>query len=66
MFNTIDYPYPQIDVPDKVKIMKVKVFNLMPRVNETRFLFQHEPCECKFGLNNIAYNSRQKLNHDKF
>ena len=27
--------------------MNVKVFNSMSGVNETRFLVQHEACECK-------------------
>ena len=35
--------------------MNVKVFNLMSRVNETKFLVQHEWCECKCGLNESVY-----------
>ena len=46
-YNTIDDPYAQIFVPDKVKNMNEKIFNLMSRVNETRFLVQHESFECK-------------------
>ena len=70
-FNTIDDPYAQIYpnfqicVPDKVKIMNVEVFNLMPKVNETRLLVQHESSDCKFRLNKSVYNSRKKLNQDK-
>ena len=41
---------------DKVKNMNVKVFHLMSRGNETRFLVQHESCECKCRLNESAYN----------
>ena len=44
---TTDDPYAQIFIPDKVKNMNEKVFNLMSRVNETRFLVQHESFECK-------------------
>ena len=40
--TTIDDPYARICVPNKVKNMNVKVFNLISRVNETRFLVQHE------------------------
>ena len=29
-------------VPNKVKHMNVKLFNLRPKVNETNFLVQHE------------------------
>ena len=46
-YNTTDDPYAQIFIPDKVKNMNEKVFNLMSRVNETRFLIQHESFECK-------------------
>ena len=45
--------------------MNVKVFNSMSRVNETRFLAQHESCECKCGLNKSVCNSKQKWNHNE-
>ena len=41
-YSTIDDPYARVCVPDKVKSMNVKVFNLMSEVNETRLLVQHE------------------------
>ena len=44
--------------------MHVNVFNLMSKINETRFLIQHELCKCKCGLNENLYNSRQKWNHE--
>ena len=34
--NNINYPYARICVPDIVKNLNVKVFNLMSRTNETR------------------------------
>ena len=34
--NHINYPYAKICVPDVVKNLNVKVFNLMSRTNETR------------------------------
>ena len=43
-WSTIDDSYARVCVPDKVKNMNVKVFNLMLGVNETRFLIQHESC----------------------
>ena len=49
-------------VPNKVKNMNVKVFNLMSGVSETRFLVQHESCECKCGLNESVCNSKQNWN----
>ena len=39
--------------------MNVKVFNLMSRVNETGFLVQHKPSECKCRLNASVY-AKQK------
>ena len=38
----------------------------MLRVNEPRFLVQHESCQFKFRLNENVYNTKQKWNHDKF
>ena len=45
--------------------MKVKVFNLMSRVNETSFEVQHESCKCKCTLNGNLSNSERKWHHDK-
>ena len=46
-WNTIDNTYDQVGVLNKVKQINVTVFNLMSVVNETRFLVQHQSCECK-------------------
>ena len=51
----------KICVPDKVNILNLKEFNSMASVKETRLLVKHESCECKFGLNKIAYSSNQKF-----
>ena len=60
--NNINYPYAKICVPDVVKNLNVKVFNLMPRTNETRFIEWQETCkyECKFGEN--FCNNKQSWN----
>ena len=58
--NTIDDPYASVCVPNKVKNITVKVFNLMSGVNETRLLVNHESCECKCGFNERVCNSKQK------
>ena len=50
-WNTIDNTYDQVGVLNKVKQINVTVFNLMSVVNETRFLVQHQSCECKCRLN---------------
>ena len=45
--NNINYPYAKICVPDIIKNLNVKVFNLMSRTNETRFIEWHETCTCE-------------------
>ena len=45
--------------------MNVQVCNLLLRVNEARFLVQHESCKCKCGFNESLCNSNQKQNHDE-
>ena len=37
-FNTINDPYAKLCVPDTIKNINVKVFNLMSRTNETRHI----------------------------
>ena len=44
--------------------MNVKVFHLISEVHETKFLVQHESCQCKQGLNENICNSMHKWNHD--
>ena len=63
--NNINRPYANICVPDVVKNLNVKVFNLMSRTNETRHIEWHETCkcECKFGTN--ICNNKQRWNKDK-
>ena len=36
--NNINYPYAKICVPDIIEKLNVKVFNLMSRTNEIRFI----------------------------
>ena len=63
--NSINYPHATICVSDVVKNLNVKVFNLMSRTNETRYIEQDEncKCECKFGAN--ICNNKQCWNKDK-
>ena len=55
-----DDPYAEHSVPSKVK-----AFNLMPGVNETRLIVQQELWECKYGLNESVRNSKQNWNPDE-
>ena len=45
--NNIKNPYAKTCVPDIIENLNVKVFNLMSRTNETRFIEWHEKCKCK-------------------
>ena len=47
--NTKD-PYAKICVPDAVKDLNVKVFNLISRTNKARYIKWHEICKCKCRL----------------
>ena len=51
--NSINDVYAKVFVPNVVKNLNVKVFNLMSRTYQTRFIAWHETCkcECKFGAN---------------
>ena len=48
--DNINDPYAKICVPDIIKDLNVKVFNLMSRTNETRHIKWHETCKCKCRL----------------
>ena len=63
--NNINYPYAKICVPDIVKNLNVKVFNLMSRTNETKNIKWHETCECECRLDGIVCNNKQRWNNDK-
>ena len=43
--NNINDPYAKICVPDTVKDLNVKVFNLISRTNETRYKKWHKTCK---------------------
>ena len=64
--NNINNPYTKICVPDIVQNLNVKVFNLMPRTNETRHLKRHKTCKCKCRLDTIVCNNKQRWNDDKY
>ena len=63
--NNINDPYARICVPDTVKNLNVKVFNLMSRTNETRSIKWHETCKCICRLNGIICDNKQRGNKDQ-
>ena len=58
--NNINDPYARVCVPDIVKNLNVKVFNLMSRTNERRQIKWHKKCKCICTLNGIICNNKQK------
>ena len=56
--NSINDPCANMRVPDIIKNLNVKVFNLMSRTNETRFIKWHEKCKCKCRLDAIVCNNK--------
>ena len=63
--NNINDLYAKMCVPDVVKNLNVKVFNLMSRTNETRHIEWHETCKCKCRLDASVCNNKQRWNDDK-
>ena len=61
----INYPYAKLCVPGIIKYLNVKVFILMSRTNETKFIEWNDicKCECKFGEN--VCNNKQRWNKSK-
>ena len=64
-YNNINDPYARICVPDIVKTLNVKVFNLMSLTNEMRHIKWHETCKCICTLDGITCNNKQCWNEDR-
>ena len=52
-------------VPDIIKSLNVKVFNLISKTNETRHIKWHETWKCKCWLGASVSNNKQGWNDDK-
>ena len=63
--NRINDPYPNLCVPDVANNINVRVFNLMWRNNEGRYIKWHETCRCKCRLDANVCNKQQRWNEDK-
>ena len=63
--NSINDPYVKICVPEIVKNLNVKLFNLVSRSNETKSIKLHETCKCTCRLNKIICNNKQIWNKDQ-
>ena len=63
--NNINNPYAKLCVPDVVKNLNVRAFNLMSRTDETRHTERHETCKCKCNLDASVCNNKQRWNNEK-
>ena len=63
--NDINNPYAKLCIPDIIKKINDKVFNLMSRINETRQIIWHDTCKSVCRLSVAVCNSKQIWNDDK-
>ena len=63
--NSINDPMAKLCVPDIVKDVNIKVFNLLSRIKETRKVVWHETCKCICRLTEAVCNERQEWNKNK-
>ena len=62
--HNINDPHAKLCVPDVIKNINIKVFNLVSRTNETRHIKWHEACKCKCRLDASICNNKQRWNND--
>ena len=63
--SNINDRYAKLCVPDIIKNINVKVFNLMSRINKIRQIIWHETCKCVCRLTSAVCNSKQIWNKDE-
>ena len=63
--NNITNPYSKVSVPNVIKDITAKVFDLMSWKNKTKQIKCHERCKCVCRLDPIICNNKQKLNKNK-
>ena len=63
--NNINDLYAKICVPDAIKDLNVKVFNLMSRTNETKHMKWLEMCKRICRLDAVVCNNKQHWNKNK-
>ena len=59
--NNINDLYAKLCVPDVVKNLNVRAFDLMSRTNETWHIERHELCKCKCRLDASVCNNNHML-----
>ena len=63
--SNINDPQAKLCAPDVVNNINIKVFNLRPRTNETRYIEWYETCKWKYRLDGSVCNKEQRYNEDK-
>ena len=63
--NNIIDPRAKLCVPNTIKNLNAKVFNLISWTNETRHMEWYETCKCKCKLDVSVCDNKQRWNEDK-
>ena len=63
--NNITNPHAKVCIPDVVKNVTVKMFDLMILTNTTKQVEWHESCTCVCKINQSVCSEKQKFNKDK-
>ena len=64
--NNINSPYAKLCVPNVLKNVNVKVFNLMSRTSQTRSIEWHKKCKCKCRLYASVGDNKQNWKEYKY
>ena len=63
--NNISNSYSRVCIPDIVKNVTIKIFDLMSLKDKAKQIIFHESCKCVFRLDAIICNNKQNWNKDK-
>ena len=63
--NNINDPDDKLCVPDVIKTINVKAFNLVSFSNQTKQIEWRETCKCKCRLDTSVCNNKQRSNEDR-
>ena len=63
--NNITNPYSKVCLPNNIKNVTVKVFNLISQQNEMKEISFQKSCKSDCLLNETVYNGKQKWNSEE-